>query len=88
MGQLTECGRTWCDAARLDIVNRCIAVLLAGDCGHVVDKVGISAVGVGVSSWCRYVVHDARHPDQEQEEDEHHVEHEQRVEGHQLHSVS
>ena len=75
------CRRGVAAAPQLDVINRCIAVLLAGECSHVVDEVGVARVSRG---W--QVVHEARHPDQKQEEDEHYVEHEQRIERHQLHS--
>lgn len=81
---------TGCDTcSQLDVINRCIAVLLAGECGHVVDEVGVAAVGAAYTgvSRCREVVHEAGHPDEEQEKDEHHIEHEERVECHELHSL-
>lgn len=65
----------------LDVINRWPAVCLAGWCGHVADSIRVTRV-----SRCREVVHNARHADEEQKEDEHHIKHEQRVQRHELHS--
>lgn len=82
MVQLTECGLCSRGDPQLDVINRCIVVLLAGQRRHVVDKVSTWV------SWCWEVVHNAGHPNEEQEEDEHHIEHEQGVKRHELHSLS
>jgi len=78
MVQLT-CSR---GVPQLDVINRCIAVLLVWKCSHVVGK-----VGTGVPC-CWDVIHDARHHNEEKEEEEHHIEHEKGVQRHELHSLA